>query len=106
MAEAREIIALLDAACGVGNTQGLPVFTGRERELIELGIRRALARGYRILAPGELDRPSLEAAAAKVDIRARMAGKVSNEATRALLEALPEAIRRLANPGSTQGGGG
>jgi dihydrofolate reductase (trimethoprim resistance protein) len=61
------IDAMLDAACGVGNTQGLPVFTGRERELIELGIRRALARGCRVLAPGELDGPSLEAAAKLID---------------------------------------
>lgn len=60
--------------------------------------------GYRILAPGELDGVSLEAAAQVADKRAAMAGTVSHEAARALLVALPDAIRALkASPAETDG---
>lgn len=54
---------IIDAACGVGNKFGLPVFREREADLIELGLRRLTAAGYRILGPDELDAATLERAA-------------------------------------------
>ncbi|MVA98887.1 hypothetical protein GN330_16690 [Nitratireductor sp. CAU 1489] len=75
-------------------------------EYMERIIQEACDRlGYRILAPGELDGETLEAAAKVADKRAAMAGTVSHEAARALLEALPDAIRALkdAPAGKTDG---
>ncbi|PSM18262.1 hypothetical protein [Nitratireductor sp. StC3] len=60
--------------------------------------------GFTVLAPGELDGVSMEAAARVADKRAAMAGTVSHEAARALLVALPDAIRALkASPTETDG---
>ena len=68
-------------------------------------IARALTyAGYRLLALGELDEETLEAAAQVADKRAAMAGAVSHESARALLVALPDAIRALkASPTETDG---
>jgi hypothetical protein len=69
-------------------------------------VERALHRtGYRILAPGELDDVSIEAAARVADEHAAGAGIVSHEASSAALEELPDAIRALkASPTGTEGG--
>ncbi|MVB00113.1 hypothetical protein GN330_22970 [Nitratireductor sp. CAU 1489] len=60
--------------------------------------------GFTVLAPRELDGETLEAAATVADKRAATAWILSHEAARALLEALPDAIRALkASPDETDG---
>lgn len=55
--EPRDIIdAATDTACGVNNRQGLPIFVERDRDLIELGLRRLTAAGYTIAPPGKFKR--------------------------------------------------
>lgn len=51
-----------DVACAVGNAFGRPVFEGVHREVVELSLRRLTAAGYRILAPGKIDKETVERA--------------------------------------------
>ncbi|HET7413398.1 MAG TPA: hypothetical protein VFJ18_12140 [Pararhizobium sp.] len=72
-----------DVACGVGNIYGGHVYTGSDRDTIELGIRRLLAAGYRLLAPGEVDRETMERCA---KIAAAFADSEGNNALAGLAE--------------------
>lgn len=65
---ARDVIdAATDIACGVGNRYGGHIYTGADRDTIELGIRRLTAAGYRLLGPGKLDLETIERCAEVAD---------------------------------------
>ena len=64
---AREIDKATDIAAGVGNLYGGTIFTGRDRDNIELGLRRLTAAGYTIVPPGGVHEPTLEKAAKVAD---------------------------------------
>ena len=61
-----EIDLATDVAAGVNNTYGGSIYEGRDRDTIELGLRRLTSAGYRLVAPGQLDNETIEAAATRI----------------------------------------
>lgn len=58
---ARDVVDIAtDVACGVGNQYGGYVYKEAYRDTIELGIRRLIAGGYRLIGPRQLDRETIE----------------------------------------------
>lgn len=93
---AREIIEQATAkACGVGNLNGLTVIVGKERELIEVGLRRLEAAGYRLIPPGSLDRETIEKCAALAGEAAKERFADGDPEGAGVIEDLAAAIRAL-----------
>jgi hypothetical protein len=93
---ARDIIAKL--------ISGSPFPSKRTYDRVDDALDALDDAGYRILARGEIDEETLEAAARVADKSAATAGIISHEFSSARLEELPDAIRALkASPDEADG---
>lgn len=92
-----DIDKLTDIASGAAqNGYAGTIFTGRDRDNIELGLRRLTAAGYTLIPPGGMHEPTLETLRAARKFIARFDGKMptarEDEGVFALLERIDEAL--------------
>lgn len=112
--KADALAAAIDKACGVGNLQGLPVFEGKQRDLIELALLRLTQGGWAIVPKAQLTTATQEqlerCRAETLEEAARVADEYRDKSPNPSLQIgaawIAQDIRSLAKPNIEGGQGG